>query len=162
MDKSLTMVSYELNYQLIQYQQAVIANDQENANKIFTTIPKELHLKVAKFLETNERKELAYMITPDPTHKLDLAIELGLLKDALAMAKEAKKISCWKQVGDLALSMGFFEDAESCFLEAKDLSSLFLLYTATGNREGLQKLQGMSEQMGEANLNFFSNFLLVF
>ena len=78
------------------------------------------------------------------------------------MAREAKKISSWKQVGDLAMNLGYFEEAEQCFTEAKDISSLFLLYTATGNREGLQKLQELTTQSGEANLNFLSNFLLVF
>jgi len=69
MDKSLNMISYELNYYLIQYQQAVIIKDLSNAEKIFPSIPKELYLKVAKFLESNDLKELAYSITPDKTHK---------------------------------------------------------------------------------------------
>jgi len=77
------------------------------------------------------------------------------------MAKEAKKISSWKQVGDLALLLGYFEEAEQCFTEAKDISSLFLLYTATGNREGLAKVQTMSSQSCDSNLNFMSSFLLV-
>ena len=57
--------------------------------------------------------------------------------------------------------MGHFDVAEQCFLEAKDMPSLFLLYTGTTNREGLEKLQGMSARSGEANLNFLSSFLLV-
>jgi len=89
-------------------------------------------------------------------------VELGLIKEALDMAKEAKKVASWKQVGDLALTLGYFEEAELCFVEAKDVSSLFLLYTSTDNREGLQKLQTMASQMGESNLNFMSNLLLVY
>ncbi len=93
--------------------------------------------------------------------RLDLAIELGRLDAALEIAKSAKRATCWKQVGDLALMTGHFDVAEQCFTEAKDLSSLFLLYTATSNREGLAKLQSHSEKSGEMNLNFLSSFLLV-
>jgi hypothetical protein len=77
------------------------------------------------------------------------------------MASAAQKVTCWKQVGDLALSLGYFDHAEKCFLEARDLPSLFLLYTATGNRPGLERLQGQAAQTGEANLSFMSSFLLV-
>ena len=160
-DKGLTLVSYELLQSVVQYQQAILDKDLAAAEKLLPEVPKEVHLKLAKFLETNEYKELAYTITPDPSHKLDLAIELGRLDAALELAKAASKISSWKQVGDLALSTGNFDVAEQCFQEAKDVSSLFLLYTATSNREGLKQLQGISSKAGQANLTFLSSYLLV-
>ncbi len=160
-DKGLTLISYELLHSVVKYQEAILEKDFEAAEKLLADVPKEAHLKLAKFLETNEYKELAYNVTPDLSHKLDLAIELGRLDAALELAKAAAKVSSWKQVGDLALSSGNFEIAEQCFLEAKDLPSLFLLYTATSNREGLKQLQGMSSKSGEANLAFLSSYLLV-
>jgi coatomer subunit beta' len=68
-DKGFEVISFELNFNLVQYQQAIAEKDFENAEKIFGTIPKELHLKAAKFLEINDLKELAFKITPDPQHK---------------------------------------------------------------------------------------------
>ena len=119
------------------------------------------HLRLAKFLEINEQKELAYNLTPDPTHKLNLAIELGLMDDALKLAESSNKIAYWKQVGDLALTKGYFDIAEKCFENSNDLSSLFFLYTATSNREGLKKLQEMAGKEGIMNISFLANYLLV-
>lgn len=69
MDKNMAMISYELEYALLQYQQLIIEKNFAEAEKVFPSIRKDNHLKVAKFLEMNENKELAYMITPDTIHK---------------------------------------------------------------------------------------------
>ncbi len=68
-DKSMTMICFELLNQVLQYEQAIAEKNFEAAEKLLATIPKEVHLKIAKFLEINEYKELAYNITPDATHK---------------------------------------------------------------------------------------------
>jgi coatomer subunit beta' len=155
------MYSYELLQSVLQYQQAILEQDFDAADKLFSSIPSSAHLKLAKFLEVNEYKDYAYKITPDATHKLNLAIELGQLEDALELAKNSGKASSWKQVGDLALIKGYFDTAEQCFKEGKDLSSLFLLYTATSNREGLKNLQEIALTEGITNIAFLSNYLLV-
>lgn len=160
-DKDLNLYSYELLQSVLQYQQAILEQDFTTADNLFTTIPSSAHLKLAKFLEINEYKDYAYKITPDATHKLNLAIELGLLDDALDLAKKSGKTSSWKQVGDLALAKGYFDVAEKCFQEAKDLSSLFLLYTATSNHEGLKSLQETALSEGITNIAFIANYLLV-
>lgn len=69
MDKAMTMINQELLYSVLQYQQAIVEKNFEGAEKLLSTVPKDSHLKLAKFLETNDYKELAYNITPDPTHK---------------------------------------------------------------------------------------------
>ena len=69
MDKNLTMICYELFHPLLQYQQAIVEHNFEAAEKLLQSVPKEAYLKLAKFLETNDQKELAYTLTPDPTHK---------------------------------------------------------------------------------------------
>jgi len=160
-DKELNMYSYELLQPVLHYQQAVLEQDFNRADDLFKNIPSSAHLKLAKFLEINEYKDHAYRITPDPAHKLSLAIELALLDDALELAKASGKASSWKQVGDLALTKGYFDVAEKCFKEGKDLSSLFLLYTATSNREGLKELQEIALTEGIMNIAFLSNYLLV-
>lgn len=161
LDKDFELYSYELLQSVLLYQQAILEEDFETAEQLIKKVPKEAHLRLAKFLESNDCKELAYELTPDATHKLDLAAELGKLDDALELAKAANKISAWKQVGDLALSVGHFDTAEKCFKEAQDLPSLFLLYTSLSDREGLQWLQKAAAEKGEANLMFLSSYLLV-
>lgn len=46
----------------------------------------------------------------------------------------------WKTVGDKALSAWKMDLAEECFEKAGDLGSLLLLYTSTGDRDGLERL----------------------
>ena len=161
LDKDFELYSYELLQSVLLYQQAVLSNDLVAAEQLLKNVPQDAHLKLAKFLEANDYKEIAYNLTPDPTHKLDLAVELGKLDDSLQLAKTAGKIASWKQVGDLALSLGNFDIAENCFKEAQDLPSLFLLYSAISNREGIEEIQKMANDKGEANLMFLSSYLLV-
>lgn len=161
LDKDFELYSYELLQSVLLYQQAILNKDFTEAEQLIKNIPIEAYLKLAKFLEANDCKEIAYNLTPDPTHKLDLAVELGKLDSALELAKTSGKVAAWKQVGDLALTMGDFDVAEDCFREAQDLSSLFLLYTSTSNREGLAWIQKASSEKGEANLLFLSSYLLV-
>lgn len=97
-------------------------------------------------------KELALEVSTDPDHKFDLAIQLDDLESALILAREAPVIgsqSKWRTVGDRALASWKVTLAEECFLMANDLGALLLIYTSTGNREGLKKL---SELAGEFDL----------
>ena len=52
------------------------------------SIPESFHGKLAKFLEANSRKEMAFEITPDQDHKFDLAIQLNLVEAAKNIAAD--------------------------------------------------------------------------
>ena len=54
----------------------------------FKDIPETFHSKLAKFLETNNQKELAFEITPDKDHKFDLALSLNRIENAFQIAEE--------------------------------------------------------------------------
>jgi len=73
-DKSLNVVSYSLLLSLINYQSAILNDDIHGAQAYFKDIPVAFHSKLAKFLEANNQKELAFEITPDKDHKFDLAL----------------------------------------------------------------------------------------
>ena len=68
-DKSLNIYSYCILKCLLDYQQSIISNDLVEANKLLMQIPKENIPKIAKFLEANDMKELAFQITPDTDQK---------------------------------------------------------------------------------------------
>jgi hypothetical protein len=90
-----------------------------------------------------ELKELALEVSTDPDHKFDLAIQLDDLDTALALARSSPHLgsqSKWRTVGDRALASWKVGLAEECFKMANDLSALLLIYTSTGDREGLAKL----------------------
>lgn len=46
----------------------------------------------------------------------------------------------WKQLGDLAITSAKFPLASECLKKAKDFPSLLLLYSSTGNKEGIRQL----------------------
>ena len=58
--------------------------------QVLPTIPREQRTRVAHFLEKQGFKSQAMAVTCDPEHKFELAIQLGDLKIAYTLAKEAE------------------------------------------------------------------------
>lgn len=89
-------------------------------------------------------------VSTDPDHKFDLAISLDDLDTALSLARASPHLgsqSKWRTVGDRALASWKIGLAEECFKMAQDWSALLLIYTSTGDQEGLKKL---GEAAGES------------
>lgn len=126
----------------------------ETAEELLPNIPQQDLNKIARFLEGQGHKELALQVATDPEHKFDLALTLGELAIALEMARAADAVSKWKTVGDAALAGWDLALASECFTNAKDLGSLLLLHTATGDRSGLKELANMAEESGAHNVAF--------
>jgi len=105
-------------------------------------------------LEGQGHKDLALEIATDPEHRFDLSLSLGNLDTALEIAREANAEHKWKTVGDTALLAWDLILAEECFRNAKDIGSLLLLRTATGNQEGLKELAGSAILTGANNIAF--------
>jgi coatomer subunit beta' len=63
-------------------------------------------------------------------------------------------------VGDAALAGWDVALAAECFTHAKDLGSLLLLHSSTGDQEGLRALATQAEESGAHNVAFTSYWLL--
>lgn len=137
-DKNFNIYSYQLILALVSYQAAILNQEIDEAQKFFSQIPDTHYTKLAKFLETNDQKQLAFNITPDQDHKFDLAISLNKHEEAYKIAEDQQNVEKWKKVGDIALLMGMFSLSETCFKKSKDFSSLFLFYSSYGDEEGLK------------------------
>lgn len=181
-DKSLHVFGYALSLALVEYQTAVLRGDMDAAEEMLPTIPKEQRSRVARFLEARglfnshstqpERlakttftglKELALEVTTDPDHKFELSLQLDDLDSALDITRDlppAEAASKWKALGDRALAVWRFDLAREAFDKAEDVSALFLLLLATGDREGLRALAQTAEKKGANNLAFASLFQL--
>jgi len=72
----------------------------------------------------------------------------------LEIAKEADAEHKWKTVGDKALECWDVKLAAECFEHAKDLGSLLLVYSSTGDVGGLKRLAGQAEEGGANNVAF--------
>uniref|UniRef100_A0A1D1YCR9 Coatomer subunit beta'-2 n=2 Tax=Anthurium amnicola TaxID=1678845 RepID=A0A1D1YCR9_9ARAE len=159
-DKEFNVMGYTLLLSLIEYKTLVMRGDLDHANEILPSIPKEYHNSVAHFLESRGMLENAMEVATDPNYRFYLAVQLGRVEVAKAIAVEVQSESKWKQLGDLALSSGKLEMAEECLLHAMDLSGLLLLYSSLGDAEGIAKLSSLAKEQGKNNVAFLCLFIL--
>lgn len=153
-DKDVNVTSYALSLSVVEYQTLVLRGDMETAAELLEDIPTDQKNKIARFLEGQGYKEMALDVATDPEHRFDLALALNNLPIALEIAREADVEHRWKTVGDAALSAWDLALAEECFTHAKDLGSLLLLHTSTGNAAGLRALTAQADAAGAHNIAF--------
>lgn len=159
-DKDVNVTSFALSLPVLEYQTLVLREDMETAAELLPSIPQDQLNKIARFLEGQGHKDLALEVATDPEHKFDLALALNQLDIALELAKEADVDHKWKTVGDAALAGWDVGLAAECFVNAKDLGSLLLVYTSTSDREGMAKLAEQAESAGAHNVAFTCKWLL--
>jgi len=155
-DKDVNLVSYQLSTALLSYQTLVLRDEIEAAQELLPEVPADQMNKIARFLEAQGHKELALEVATDPEHRFELALALNNLAVALEIARESDVQPRWAAVADKALELWDLKLAEECFLHAKDLGSLLLLYTSSGNKDGLKELARQAEEMGSNNVAFAS------
>lgn len=153
-DKDVNVVSFGLSLSMVEYQTVVLRGDMDMAAELLKDIPQDQINKVARFLEGQGYKDMALEVATDPEHRFDLALSLNNLDIALEIAREANVEHKWKTVGDAALTGWNLELAQECFTNAKDVGSLLLLHTASGNKEGLRNLAEQASEAGLHNVAF--------
>jgi len=166
-DKVLNVITYKIYLAVLQYQTAVMRGDFDTANNMLPSIPESEYTTVAKFLESQGFKEEAMAVTTDPDHKFDLAIELNHIDVAHELILETPvedkgsvdTMGKWKRLSDVALREGNFDLTEAASLASDDFSGLLLLYSATGNFRGVEKLTERANKAGKTNIAFVANLL---
>ena len=153
-DKDVGVTSFALSLSVVEYQTLVLRGDMETAAELLEDIPSDQKNKIARFLEGQGYKEMALDVATDQEHRFDLALGLNNLPVALEIAKEADAEHRWKTVGDAALAAWDLALATECFTNAKDLGSLLLMHTSSGNAEGLRDLAGQADEAGAFNIAF--------
>ncbi|KAK5583078.1 hypothetical protein RB653_004668 [Dictyostelium firmibasis] len=159
-DKNLNIVSYKLHISVISYQTSILRGDLEGAERILPKIPQDQRNSIAHFLESQGHKEKALEVSTDLDHRFELAIQLENLDVAHEIALKSDSETKFKHLGDLALSIGEIKLAEDCLKRAEDLPGLLLLYTSTGNLEGMKVLAKLADEKGQTNISFICNLLL--
>lgn len=159
-DKDVNITSFALSQPVLEYQTLVLREDMETAAELLPTIPADQLNKVARFLEGQGHKDLALEVATDPEHKFELALALNQLSIALDLARQADVEHKWKTVGDAALTAWDVALAAECFAHAKDLGSLLLVYSSTGDQEGLAKLVTQAEEANAHNIAFSASWLI--
>lgn len=167
-DKEKNIVSYEILSDFLDYQTYVYRKEFDAANELLGSIPESHYDKVARFLEGQGYKEEAYAVVKDYDHKFSLAIELNKLEDAQKMIESnvfddegtEESIMRWKQLSDLALSRANLKLSVYCAEKANDLSGLLLIYSSTGNKEGLRHVAESALEVKEYNTAFVSYYTI--
>ncbi|CAI9740725.1 subunit beta' [Octopus vulgaris] len=159
-DKELNVVSYSLLLSVLEYQTVVMRRDFETADKVLPTIPREQRTRVAHFLEKQGFKSQALAVTCDPEHKFELALQLGDLRVAYQLAKEAESEQKWKLLAELAINKCEFGLAQECLHQAQDFGGLLLLATSAGNTDMVLRLGQTAEKASQNNVAFLSYFAL--
>lgn len=153
-DKDVNVTSYHLSLKVIEYQTIVLRGDMELAAELLEDIPSSERTKVARFLETQGYTELALQISEDSEQKFELALSLGDLSVARDIVQESSSDHKWKSLGDAALAAWNITLAEESFTNARDLESLFLIYSSTGNKDGLAEVAKNASNAAKYNLAF--------
>lgn len=175
------MTSYSLLLSVLEYQTAVMRRDFETADRVLPTIPKEHRTRVAHFLEKQGFKQQALQVSTDAEHRFDLALQLGDLKTALDLAREAENPQKWSQLAEVATSKNQFDLVKECLEKANDFAGLLLLASSSGKTLNISFValvfqnfvllfQGDADMMktlsensivqGKHNISFLSTFLL--
>ncbi|KAG9391430.1 coatomer beta' subunit [Carpediemonas membranifera] len=110
-------------------------------------------------LEGAKRLREALDLTASKERKLDLALKLEDFPLAAEIAAVLDDPAVWQQVGDEALRWGDLAVALDALEKAKDLNSLFLVYAALDDAEGMQALIPRLEEAGLHNLEFYASYL---
>jgi len=159
-DKQHNIYSYNLLVSVLVYQSAIVRKDFDAAQAALKNIPENQMNKLAHFLESQDLKELALQVSRDPEHRFELALHCKKLHLAKEIILDSDSEHKWRQLGDSALNQVFdLKLAEECFIRAKDISSLLLIYTSLGDAEGLAKLAKLAEDNGNSNIAFISYLL---
>lgn len=182
--QDISFTSQSLSLSVLEYQTAILRDDFEMAEKTLPIVPTSQRNRLARFLEaqgTHIRwslydyrkvlkhvlktfvlglKEMAMEITTDIEHQFELAIQLKRLDIAFQLALSSHSEYKWKQLADLAFSEWDLELAEQFMKKAKDYSGLLLLYSSSGNVEGLAELASLCTHEGQFNIAFVSYYLL--
>lgn len=159
-DKDVNVLSFALSISVLEYQTLVLREEMDAAAELLPTIPADQMNKIARFLEGQGHKELALEVATDPEHRFELALALNHLDIALEQARQADVEHKWKTVGDAALAAWDVTLAAECFTAAKDIGSLLLLHSSTGDREGLTALAAQAEETAANNVAFSCYWLL--
>ncbi|RKO97028.1 Coatomer, beta' subunit, partial [Caulochytrium protostelioides] len=160
-DKDFRVKGFSFPLSLIAYQTAVLRHDMAQAQQVLPTIPRALLGKVARFLEGQGHQAEALAVAVDPDHRFELAIGLGELQvaSAIAEAMPPPQTEMWRQIGDAALKAWDYGLALRAYEQAEDLHALFLIYKAGGQRSGMMRLAEKAHARGLFNLAFLCNHL---
>merc|ERR1719189_751392 len=102
----------------MEYKTLILREEVDAASELLSSIPKEHHNGLARFLESRGLLTEALQVATEPDYKFELAIQLGELHVAKKIAEESVSETKYKQLGELAMNAGELDLAEDCLSRA--------------------------------------------
>jgi coatomer subunit beta' len=156
-DQAVSIYSFALSLSVVEYQTAILRKDFDGAEEILKTVHTDQRNRIARFLETQDLKQMALQVSADPDHKFELAIALDELDIALEIAHtgpDAGSEMRWRTIGDKALQRWNLQLALECFEKSSDLSTLLLIATSINDRSLIERIAGMAMEKNLVNIAF--------
>ncbi|PJF18060.1 Coatomer subunit beta [Paramicrosporidium saccamoebae] len=158
-DKDAATFTYTLSMDVIAYESAILKGDMAAAQALVGSIPSDQLNRVAHFLDSRGLKNLALDLATETDFKFELAVQLKMLDLAYELVSHSESLHKWRELGDLALAEWKTALAEKCYLKSGDLESLLLLYSSSGNANGLLTLGSMAVESAQFNIAFTCYFV---
>ncbi|KAL6768546.1 COPB2 [Auxenochlorella protothecoides x Auxenochlorella symbiontica] len=158
-DRAGAVVAYTLLLPVVEFKTRVLRGDVDGARALLPTVPEAEHAALARFLEARGHLEAAAEVATDPAHRFDLALALGRLDSAAALAAESGSALAWRALGEAALAAGDLGVAGRAMEAARDRAGQLLLASAARDGEALARLAAAAADEGARNVAFAAHWL---
>ncbi|SBS81826.1 coatomer subunit beta, putative [Plasmodium ovale] len=167
LDKNYNFYSFFLPITYLQYKKCIMNKDFVLADTLISNIPESLFNKLSLFLEKMGHKNKALDICTDLEKKFELALSIGNLQLCVDIIKglENKENNSfihnkYKGLGDTALVYNDIPMAIYCYKKTNDFSSLLIILSTLGDKDGIKELGTMCLKHHKYNIAFICYFLL--
>ena len=158
-DKDANVVTYALALTTIEVKTLILRGDFAAADALLPSIPDAELDALARFFDGRGFPEKAFAIAVDPDLRFELAMQLGRLSDAVAIASLDDSGAKWHQVADLALKTGEMAVATDALMKARDVPGLVMIHASTGNAEGMASVGQLAVATGDVHAAVLAHFL---
>lgn len=140
----------------------MLAQDFTQANEILPNIGARELEKLSLFLQGQGYLQEAIRVTKDPMRKLDLAISLQDVPQAMELlesqGEDKETAKYWSQLSEICLQKGDMQAALKCIEKARDFSTMLMLASCYSDEALMHRVQTLAHEAQWDNVAFMAAF----
>ena len=140
----------------------MLAQDFTQANEILPNIGARELGKLSLFLQGQGYLQEAIRVTKDPMRKLDLAISLQDVPQAMELlesqGEDKETAKYWSQLSEICLQKGDMQTALKCIEKARDFSTMLMLASCYSDEALMHRVQTLAHEAQWDNVAFMAAF----
>jgi coatomer subunit beta' len=156
-DQQRNIIGANLPHELLDFEEAVVASEEEEDSIDTSMIPDNYRARTAKFLKQIGKLKLALEVANDAPMKFELALELNDLETAASSASDS---SMWRRLARSAIAAGNIELVEKSLRNCNDYATLLLFLKSRNRFEEIKKLITEAEEAGQLNVAFSAAYIV--